>query len=58
MIDYSESMIRLTALIMQYRKLLHKQHYNLAADCAVDMQLMAIQLQEWAESKCTETPNS
>jgi len=37
---------------------LHKQQYNLAADCAIDMQLMALQLQEWAESKCTETPNS
>jgi hypothetical protein len=58
MIDYSESIIKLTALILQYRKLLHKQQYNLAADCAVEMQLMAMQLQEWAESKCTETPNS
>jgi hypothetical protein len=58
MIDYSESMIKLTALILQYRKLLHKQQYNLAADCAVEMQLMAMQLQEWAESKCTETRNS
>jgi hypothetical protein len=58
MIDYSESIIKLTALILQYRKLLHKQQYNLAADCAVEMQLMAMQLQEWAESKCTETRNS
>jgi hypothetical protein len=58
MIDYSESMIKLTALILQYRKLLHKQQYNLAADCAVEMQLMAMQLQEWAELKCTETRNS
>jgi hypothetical protein len=58
MIDYSESMIKLTALILQYRKLLHKQQYNLAADCAVEMQFMAMQLQEWAESKCTETRNS
>jgi hypothetical protein len=57
MIDYSESIIKLTALILQYRKLLHKQQYNLAADCAVEMQLMAMQLQEWAESKCTETRN-
>jgi hypothetical protein len=58
MIDYSESMIKLTALILQYRKLLHKQQYNLAADCAVEMQFMAMQLQEWAESKCIETRNS
>ena len=58
MIDYSESMIKLTALILQYRKLLHKQSYDLAADCAVEMQLMAMQLQEWAESKCIETLKS
>jgi hypothetical protein len=57
MIDYSEPIIKLTALILQYRKLLHKQNYELAANCAVEMQFMAMQLQEWAESKCTETPN-
>jgi hypothetical protein len=55
--DYSESMIKLTALILQYRKLLQKQNYELAANCAVEMQFMALHLQEWAESKCTETPN-
>jgi DnaJ-domain-containing protein 1 len=58
MIDYSEPIIKLTALILQYRKLLHKQNYELAANCAVEMQFMAMQLQEWAESKCIETPKS
>jgi hypothetical protein len=56
MIDYSEPIIKLTALILQYRKLLHKQNYELAANCAVEMQFMAVQLQEWAELKCIETP--
>ena len=57
MIDYSESLIKLTAAILQYRKLIHKQKYELAADVAVDMQLMTINLQEWTQAQCTETPN-
>jgi hypothetical protein len=58
MTDYSESLIRLTAAIIQYRKLILKQKYELAADVAVDMQLMTINLQEWTQAQCTETPNS
>jgi len=50
-IDYSESMIKLTALTLQYRKLVYKQNYDLAINCAVEMQFMAIQLQEWAEQQ-------
>ena len=50
-VDYSESMIKLAALILQYRKSVHKQQYNLSADCAKEMQIMAIQLQEWAEQQ-------
>jgi hypothetical protein len=51
-------LIRLTAAIIQYRKLILKQKYELAADVAVDMQLMTINLQEWTQAQCTETPNS
>ena len=52
--DYSESLIKLTAAIIQYRKLVLKQKYEQAADVAVDMQIMTVNLQQWTESQCTE----
>jgi len=56
--DYSESLIKLTAAIIQYRKLVLKQKYEQAADVAVDMQIMTVNLQQWTESQCIETPKS
>jgi hypothetical protein len=57
MIDYSESLIKLTAMQNQYRKLVLQGKYDAAADVAVDMQIVVVDLQQWAEHKCTETPN-
>ena len=50
-VDYSESLIKLTAAIIQYRNFICKQKYQLAANVAVDMQLLTMQLQEWAEQQ-------
>jgi hypothetical protein len=58
MIDYSESLIKLTAMMHQYQKLVLQGKYEAAADVAVDMQIVVVDLQQWAEHKCTETPNS
>ena len=56
--DYSESLIKLTAAIIQYRTLVLKQKYEQAADVAVDMQIMTVNLQQWTESQCTEAQKS
>ena len=58
MIDYSESLIKLNAMLHQYQKLVLQGKYDAAADVAVDMQIAVINLQEWAEHKCIETQNS
>jgi hypothetical protein len=58
MIDYSESLIKITSLVRQYRKLVLKGQFDAAADVAVDMQIVVVDLQQWAEHQCTETPNS
>jgi hypothetical protein len=58
MIDYSESLIKITKMINQYRKLVLSGKYDAAADAAVDMQIAVVNLQEWTEAQCTETPNS
>jgi hypothetical protein len=58
MIDYSESLIKLTAMQNQYQKLVLQGKYDSAADVAVDMQIEVVNLQQWAEHQCTETPNS
>jgi hypothetical protein len=56
--DYSESLIKLKAMIHQYQKLVLQGKYDAAADVAVDMQIAVVNLQEWTEAQCTETPNS
>jgi hypothetical protein len=48
-VDYSESLIKLTAAIIQYRNFICQKKYQMAANVAVDMQLLTMQLQEWAE---------
>ena len=58
MIDYSESLIKLDAMRHQYQKLVLQGKFEAAADVAVDMQIVVVDLQQWAEHKCTETPNS
>jgi hypothetical protein len=58
MIDYSESLIKLDAMRHQYQKLVLQGKYDAAADVAVDMQIVVVDLQQWAEHQCTETPNS
>jgi hypothetical protein len=50
-VDYSESMIKLKAAINQYRNLVCEQKYQLAANVAVEMQFLTMQLQEWAEQQ-------
>ena len=56
--DYSESLIKLKAMLHQYQKLVLQGKYDAAADVAVDMQIEVVNLQQWAEHQCTETPNS
>jgi len=58
MIDYSESLIKLDAMRHQYQKLVLQGKYDAASDVAVDMQIAVVNLQQWAEHQCTETPNS
>ena len=58
MIDYSESLIKIAVLVAHYRKLVLKGQFDAAADVAVDMQIAVVDLQEWSEAQCTETPNS
>jgi len=58
MIDYSESLIKITVLVTHYRKLVLKGQFDAAADVAVDMQIAVVNLQEWTEAQCTEIPNS
>lgn len=58
MIDYSESLIKLKAMLHQYQKLVLQGKYDAAADIAVDMQIVVVDLQEWTKAQCTETPNS
>jgi hypothetical protein len=50
-VDYSESMIKLNAAIKQYRNSVCEQKYQLAANVAVEMQFLTMQLQEWAEQQ-------
>lgn len=51
MTDYSESLIKITALVRQYRKLVLKGQFDKAADVAVDMQIAVVDLQEWSEAQ-------
>ena len=56
--DYSESFIKLNQLLQEYQKAVLKGQFDAAVDAAVDMQIAVVNLQEWTEHKCTETPNS
>ena len=54
-VDYSESLIKLNAAINQYRSLIGDKKYQLAANVAVEMQFLTMQLQEWAEQQNERT---
>ena len=58
MTDYSESLIKLMALVKIYRQLVLKAEFDQASVVAVDMQLLTNELHQWSEDQCTETPNS
>lgn len=51
MIDYSPSFITINALMKQYQKAVLKHEYTEAANIAVDIQLLSVDLQVWAEVK-------
>jgi hypothetical protein len=51
MIDYSESLIKLAVLVAHYRKLVLKGQFDAAADIAVDMQIVVVDLQQWTEAQ-------
>ena len=57
MTDYSESLIKLMALVKIYRQLVLKAEFDQAADVAVEMQLLTNELQQWSEDQCTEIKN-
>lgn len=57
MIDYSSTLIKLMAAIKVYRQLILKNNFESAADVAVEMQLLANELQQWTEEQCTEIQN-
>jgi hypothetical protein len=55
MIDYSESLIKLTAMQNQYQKLVLQGKYDAAADVAVDMQNVVVDLQQWTEAQVDQS---
>ncbi len=55
MIDYSESLIKLAVLVAHYRKLVLKGQFDAAADIAVDMQIVVVDLQEWTEAQVDQS---
>lgn len=55
MIDYSESLIKLKAMIHQYQKLVLQGKYDAADDIAVDMQIVLVDLQEWTEAQVDQS---
>jgi hypothetical protein len=55
MIDYSESLIKLAVLVAHYRKLVLKGQFDAAADIAVDMQIVVVDLQQWTEAQVDQS---
>jgi len=53
--DYSESLMKLTAMQNQYRKLVLRGKYDAAADVAVDMQIVVVDLQQWTEAQVDQS---
>ena len=55
MIDYSESLIKLKAMLHQYQNRVLQGKYDAAADVAVDMQIVVVDLQEWTEAQVDQS---
>jgi hypothetical protein len=55
MIDYSESLIKLKKLTHQYQSAILKGQFDAAADIAVDMQIVVVDLQEWTEAQVDQS---
>jgi hypothetical protein len=55
MIDYSESLIKFAVLVAHYRKLVLKGQFDAAADIAVDMQIVVVDLQQWTEAQVDQS---
>jgi hypothetical protein len=55
--DYALSFITIQALLKHYESAVLKNHFQEAAQIAMDIQLLTLDLQTWAE-QCTETKNS
>jgi len=55
MIDYSESLIKITTMVRHYRNLILRGQFNAAADLAVDMQIEVFNLQQWAEHQIEQS---
>ena len=55
MIDYSESLIKLDAMRHQYQKAVLKGQFDVAADVAVDMQIVVVDLQQWTEAQVDQS---
>lgn len=55
--DYALSFITIKALLAHYESAVRNKNYQEAADIAVDIQLLSVDLQQWAE-QCIETKNS
>jgi hypothetical protein len=49
--DFSLSYITIQALLKRYQEMVLKNDYTEAANIAVDIQLLAVDLQTWAEIK-------
>lgn len=55
MIDYSISLIKLSSMLHQYQKLVLQGKYDAAADVAVDMQIVVVDLQQWTEAQVDQS---
>lgn len=55
--DYALSFITIKALLQHYEAAVRNNNYQEAANIAVDIQLLSVDLQQWAE-ECTETKSS
>ena len=55
MIDYSESLIKFDAMRHQYQKAVLKGQFDVAADVAVDMQIVLVDLQQWTEAQVDQS---
>ena len=53
--DYAESFIKLNQLLQEYQKAVLKGQFDVAADIAVDMQIVLVDLQQWTEAQVDQS---